>query len=97
MFYGKQQSKYLSTLLIYSRTSRLIVVWLLIIGDILGLLLCFNLALKIRLSQSLDLQTPVLYALIAMYLFGLYLTDTYKLNRQVSGVRLSGTEPCWVF
>ena len=89
MFYGKQQSKYLSTLLIYSRTSRLIVVWLLIIGDILGLLLCFNLALKIRLSQSLDLQTPVLYALIAMYLFGLYLTDTYKLNRQVSGVRLS--------
>ena len=89
MFYGKQQSKYLSTLLIYSRTSRLIVVWLLIIGDIFGLLLCFNLALKIRLSQSLDLQTPVLYALIAMYLFGLYLTDTYKLNRQVSGVRLS--------
>ena len=89
MFYGKQQSKYLSTLLIYSRTSRLIVVWLLIIGDILGLLICFNLALKIRLSQTLDLQTPVLYALIAMYLFGLYLTDTYKLNRQVSGVRLS--------
>ena len=88
MFYGKQQSKYLSTLLIYSRTSRLIIVWLLIIGDIIGLLLCFNLALKIRLSQSLNLQTPVLYALIAMYLFGLYLTDTYKLNR-LSGVRLS--------
>jgi sugar transferase (PEP-CTERM system associated) len=32
---------------------------------------------------------PILYALIAMYLFGLYLTDTYKLNREVSGVRLS--------
>ena len=88
MFYGKQESKYLSTLLIYSCTSRLIVVWLLIIGDIIGLLLCFNLALEIRLSQSLNLQTPVLYALIAMYLFGLYLTDTYKLNR-LSGVRLS--------
>ena len=89
MFYSKQQSKYLSTLLIYSRTSRMIIVWLLIIADIIGLLLCFNLALKIRLSESLNLQTPILYALIAMYLFGLYLTDTYKLNRQVSGVRLS--------
>jgi sugar transferase (PEP-CTERM system associated) len=89
MFYSKQQSKYLSTLLIYSRTSRMIIVWLLIIGDILGLLLCFKLALRIRLAESLNLQTPVLYALIAMYLFGLYLTDTYKLNRQVSGVRLS--------
>ncbi|MEM9510948.1 MAG: sugar transferase [Cyanobacteria bacterium P01_E01_bin.35] len=67
----------------------MIIVWLLIIGDILGLLLCFNLALQLRLSQSLNLRTPVLYALIAMYLFGLYLTDTYKLNREVSGVRLS--------
>ncbi|MGB5713763.1 MAG: sugar transferase, partial [Waterburya sp.] len=67
----------------------MIIVWLLIIGDILGLLLCFNLALKLRLSQSLNLETPVLYALVAMYLFGLYLTDTYKLNREISGVRLS--------
>ncbi len=89
MFYSKRPSKYLSTLLIYSRTSRMIIVWLLIIGDILGLLLCFNLALKLRLSQSLNLETPVLYALVAMYLFGLYLTDTYKLNREISGVRLS--------
>ena len=88
MFYGKQQSKYLSTLLTSSPTSRMIVVWLLIIGDIIGLLVCFNLALKIRVAQSLNLQTPVLYALIGMYLFGMYLTDTYKLNR-LSGVRLS--------
>ena len=89
MFYSKQRSKYLSTLLMYSRTSRMIIVCLLIIGDILGLLLCFNLALTLRLSQALDLGNPILYALIPMYLFGLYLTDTYKLNREVSGVRLS--------
>lgn len=89
MFYGKQQSKYLSALLMYSHTYRVIIVWLLVIGDIIGLLACFNFALKIRLSESLNLQTPILYALIAMYLFGLYLTDTYKLNRQFSGVRLS--------
>ncbi|MGF1590970.1 MAG: exopolysaccharide biosynthesis polyprenyl glycosylphosphotransferase [Pleurocapsa sp.] len=89
MFYSKQQSKYLSTLLMYSRTSRRMIVWLLILGDITGLLLCFNLALKLRVSESLNFQTPALYMLIAMYLFGLYLTDTYKLNREVSGVRLS--------
>ena len=89
MFYSKRPSKYVSTLLMYSRTSRMIIVWLLIIGDIFGLLLCFNLALTLRLSRSLNLETPVLYALVAMYLFGLYLTDTYKLNREVSGVRLS--------
>jgi sugar transferase (PEP-CTERM system associated) len=89
MFYSKQPSKYLSTLLMYSHTSRRIIVCLLVIGDIAGLLLCFDLALKLRLSQSLDLGMPILYALIAMYLLGLYLTDTYKLNREVSGVRLS--------
>ena len=89
MFYSKRRSNYLSTLLMYSRTSRIIIVWLLITGDILGLLLCFSLALKLRLSMPLDLTSPVLYTLIAMYLFGLYLTDTYKLNREVSGVRLS--------
>ena len=89
MFYSKRPSKYVSTLLMYSRTSRMIIVWLLIIGDICGLLFCFNLALTLRLSRSLNLESPVLYALVAMYLFGLYLTDTYKLNREVSGVRLS--------
>ncbi|MBW4535304.1 MAG: sugar transferase [Pleurocapsa minor HA4230-MV1] len=67
----------------------MIIVCLLVIGDILGLLLCFDLALRLRVSQPLDLGMPILYALIAMYLFGLYLTDTYKLNREVSGVRLS--------
>ena len=89
MFYSKQPSKYLSTLLMYSRTSRMIIVGLLIIGDIVGLLLCLNLALNLRVSQSLNLGNPTLYALIGIYLFGLYLTDTYKLNREVSGVRLS--------
>jgi sugar transferase (PEP-CTERM system associated) len=89
MFYSRQSSKYLSTLLIYSHTSRMIIVCLLVIGDIFGLLLCFDLALRLRVSQPLDLGMPILYALIAMYLFGLYLTDTYKLNREVSGVRLS--------
>ena len=82
-------SQPLTTLLINSRTSRLIIMWLLIIGDIIGLLLCFNLAFWVRLSQSVDWRSPILYTLVAVYLFGLYLTDTYKLIRQVSGIWLS--------
>jgi sugar transferase (PEP-CTERM system associated) len=82
-------SRPLTTLLINSRTSRLIIMWLLVIGDIIGLLLCFNLAFWVRLSESLYWRSPILYTLVAVYLFGLYLTDTYKLTRQVSGIWLS--------
>ncbi|BAZ44678.1 sugar transferase [Chondrocystis sp. NIES-4102] len=67
----------------------MIMMCLLILSDIIGLLWCLNLALGLRVSESLDFKSPVLYTLVAVYLFGLYLTDTYKLNRQVSGVRLS--------
>ncbi len=89
MLHSERPAKSLSTLLIYSRTSRMVIMWLLIIGDIIGLFVSFHLAFQLRLSQSLDWRNPILYTLVAVYLFGLYLTDTYKLNRQVSGVRLS--------
>lgn len=89
MLHSKHPSKSLSNLLICSRSSRMFIIWLLIIGDIVGLFSSIHLALQLRLSQSLDWRNPVLYALVGLYLFGLYLTDTYKLNRQVSGVRLS--------
>ena len=91
MLHSKRPSKSLSlsNLLIYSRTSRMAIVWMLILGDIVGLFGSIHFALQIRLSEVLDWTNPVLYALVSIYLFGLYLTDTYKLNRQVSGVRLS--------
>ena len=89
MLHSKRTPKTLSTLLIHSRASRMVIMWLLIVGDIVGLLVSIHLALKLRLAQSLDLGNPVVYTLIMVYLFGLYLTDTYKLNSQVSGVRLS--------
>ena len=89
MLHSKRTPKSLSTLLIHSRASRIAIAWLLIVGDIVGLLVSIHLALQLRLSQSLNLGNPVLYTLMAVYLFGLYLTDTYKLNPQVSGVRLS--------
>ena len=89
MLHTERPPKSLSNLLIYSRTSRMAIVWLLIFGDIVGLFSSLYVALQLRLSESLNWENPVLYALVGMYLFGLYLTDTYKLNRQVSGVRLS--------
>ena len=88
MLHSKHPSS-LSNLLIYSSTSRMFIMWALIIGDIIGLLASTHVALKLRLSMSIDWSNPVLYALVGIYLFGLYLTDTYKLNREVSGVRLS--------
>lgn len=89
MLHSKRPAKSLSSLLIYSQTSRMAIACLLITGDIIGLMFCIHMALQLRLSQSLDLRNPILYALIAIYLFGLYIADTYKLNQQVSGVRLS--------
>ncbi|MGF1539382.1 MAG: sugar transferase [Pleurocapsa sp.] len=65
------------------------IIWLLVASDIIGLLLCFNLAFIIRLEEFLDWRSPILYSLIAVYLFGLYLADTYKLNRKFSGLLLS--------
>ena len=89
MLHTERPSKSLSNLLIYSRTSRMLMMWLLILGDIVGLFSSFYIAVQLRLSQFLNWEDPVLYALVGMFLFGLYLTDTYKLNRKVSGVRLS--------
>ena len=74
------------TLLINSLTLRSAIVWLLVISDVLGLLLCFNLAFVVRLEESVDWRSPILYILMGVYLFGLYLADTYKLDKQVSGL-----------
>lgn len=89
MLHSKRYSKSLSNLLIYSSSSRLLIMWMLVIGDIIGWLASIYLALQLRLSMPIDWGNPILYALLGIYLFGLYLTDTYKLNREVSGVRLS--------
>ena len=65
------------------------VVWLLLASDIIGLFLCFNLAFLVRLGQFLNWRSPILYPLIVIYLFGLYLADTYKINKKVSRLLLS--------
>lgn len=65
------------------------IIWLLVASDIIGLLLCFNLAFMLRLGELLYWRSPILYPLIAVYLLGLYLADTYKLNQKISGLLLS--------
>ena len=65
------------------------IVWLLLASDITGLFLCFHLAFIVRLGKFLDWRAPILYLLIVVYLFGLYLADTYKLNKKVSRLLLS--------
>ena len=65
------------------------IVWLLLASDIVGMFLCFNLAFLVRLGLFLDWRSPILYSLIVVYLFGLYLADTYKLDKKVSGLLLS--------
>ncbi len=61
---------------------------LLFASDILGLILCFNLAFVLRLEQFLDLRSPLLYGLIIIYLLGLYVSDSYKFSKLGSRFRL---------
>ena len=82
-------SLYRTTYLANSPTSRYTITWLLVIGDIVGLLLCFNLAFLLRLKQFVNWQSPILYILVGVYLLGLYITDTYRLEKQISGLWLS--------
>ncbi len=62
--------------------------WLLFTSDILGLIICFNLAFVLRLGQLLDLRSHLLYGLIIIYLLGLYVSDSYKFTKLGSRFRL---------
>jgi exopolysaccharide biosynthesis polyprenyl glycosylphosphotransferase len=66
--------------------SRSTITWLLLVTDVIGLLICFNLAFLLRLEKVLDWKSPILYVLILLYLLGFYLADTYKLEKQVAGL-----------
>lgn len=61
---------------------------LLFASDILGLILCLNLAFVFRLGQFVDLRSPLLYGLIIIYLLGLYVSDSYKFTKLGSRFRL---------
>ena len=72
-----------------SPASRSTIAWLLFTSDIIGLVFCLNLAFILRLGHLLNWRSPLLYGLIIIYLLGLYLADTYKLERNVSSLWMS--------
>lgn len=55
--------------------------WLLLASDIMGLIICFNLAFVLRLETSLDLRSPLIYGLIIIYILGLYVSDSYQFTK----------------
>ena len=71
--------------MINSSSSRFTVTWLVLVSDILGLIVGFNLAFFLRLEGNFLWRSPLVYGLILVYLFGLYLTDTYRLDNRDSG------------
>ena len=70
--------------MISSFGSRSTTTWLVLLSDICGLIIGFNLAFILRLEGYFNWKSPLAYALIVVYLFGLYLTDTYRLNAKES-------------
>ncbi|RUS95241.1 hypothetical protein DSM106972_091180 [Dulcicalothrix desertica PCC 7102] len=55
--------------------------------DILGLFICLNLAVWLRLSEPVDWFNPTVYGFVLFTLAGLYLADTYKPDTQIAGLR----------
>ncbi len=64
--------------------SRLISTWFLLASDITGVLFCFNLAFWLRLEESVNWRSPLLYGLTLACILGLYLTDSYKIPEKIS-------------
>ncbi len=60
---------------------------MLLIGDILGLITCLNLAVWLRLGEPIDWLNPTVYGFVLFALAGLYLADTYKPDTQIAGLR----------
>ncbi|MEH1831607.1 MAG: sugar transferase [Nostoc sp.] len=60
---------------------------LLFLGDILGLFICLEIALWLRLGQPLNKFDPLIYSFVLLVLLGLYLADAYHLDTQLAGLR----------
>ncbi len=66
--------------------SRTAIPWFLLVSDLIGLIICFQLAFLIRLNCFLALNSPLLYGIIFLIILGLYIADTYKLEIQIAGL-----------
>lgn len=73
-----------------SPRSHQIATWLVFASDICGLVIGFNLAFLLRFGSLYDWEkSPLAYGIIFIYLAGLYLTDSYRLNSRLSHFWLS--------
>ncbi len=76
--------------MIKSPRSHQIATWLVFASDICGLVIGFNLAFLLRFGSFYDVsKSPLAYGIIFIYLVGLYLTDSYRLNSRFSNFWLS--------
>jgi exopolysaccharide biosynthesis polyprenyl glycosylphosphotransferase len=58
----------------------------LLCSDILGLIICFNLAHIIRLGTPIDIESILPYTIMAVCLLSLYLADTYRPDVEIAGL-----------
>lgn len=60
---------------------------LLLLGDILGLLLCLEITLWSALGESVDILNPIAIGFILLVLTGMYLANAYNPESQIAGLR----------
>jgi lipopolysaccharide/colanic/teichoic acid biosynthesis glycosyltransferase len=60
---------------------------MLLLADVLGLAVCLQFSLWLRLGKSMVVLDPFIYLFVILVLGGLYLADTYHPDRQVAGLR----------
>lgn len=61
---------------------------LLVLGDILGLIVCLKVSL-VRFGQQLNPFDPLVYCFVLLVLMGFYLVDAYHPDKQIAGLRTS--------
>lgn len=62
------------------------IAWFLLVSDIIGLILSFQVAFTLRLGKSIHWGYPGFYGLMALTLMALYLADTYHPDVKISGL-----------
>ncbi|OKH22397.1 exopolysaccharide biosynthesis polyprenyl glycosylphosphotransferase [Hydrococcus rivularis NIES-593] len=65
----------------YNIISRKTIPWLLLGSDIVGLIVCFNVAFLLRIDRLMSWDSLLSYGIISLCLLGLYIADTYRLDR----------------
>ncbi|MBA3923710.1 MAG: sugar transferase, partial [Nostocaceae cyanobacterium] len=60
---------------------------LLLLGDILGLVICLSFTFELYLNRPLDIFDPLIYGFILLVLSGLYLAGAYQPDTQIAGLR----------